>query len=280
MVMSLYSRIPPSIVLALGAVLALGVMPAGCASLRAPHPAASLDADGVFVRHVRLRLAPADTKGFEAVMKRCVEIASAANLPDDHEWLCYRESPGRYWILTFSDSATGFATPRGLPGFVEHIAAFGGDSCRRELRSMLADIEYETEWIVVLQQKASWSTVAEMTTATHPKARIVDRTIRPGMAAAFDEALAARTAFMATQGYPLPIEGFVVRSGAPGRAMQVLFPVDWSSFHAADSFYAFSLQLPPAAQEAYAAHKAALLPTMSRAEYHDASFVAELSYGS
>ena len=62
------------------------------------------------------------------------------------------------------------------------------------------------------------------------------------------------------------------------RAPQVVFPVDWSSFHDSDSFFAFVEGLDEAAREDYAARKAALMVTMAGAEYFDASFVPELSY--
>jgi len=108
-------------------------------------------------------------------------------------------------------------------------------------------------------------------------ARFVDRDLPRNLQGA-DRALAARTAFFAEHDYPLPVEGFAVRSGAPGRALQVVFPADWSSFHATDSFYAFVQGLGEAEQEDYAGRKAALMETMSSAEYHDGSFAAELSY--
>ena len=117
-----------------------------------------------------------------------------------------------------------------------------------------------------------------MSTDTHPKARIMDRRIRPGMEAAFDAALTARTAFLAKHDYPLPIEGFAIRSGAPGRSWQALFPVDWPSFHERDSFYAFVQSLDQALQDEYAGLKAALMETMASAEYYDANFAPELRY--
>ena len=88
------------------------------------------------------------------------------------------------------------------------------------------------------------------------------------------------TAFFSEHGYKLPIEGFVVVAGAPGTAMQVVFPVDWPSFHATDSFGAFVRSLDTEAQEDYAGRKAALMETMARAEFYDGSFAPELSFGS
>lgn len=254
------------------------VLVAGCATTRAPDLTLSYGADGVYVRHLRFRITPSHTKDFEEMMKRCVAAASAAKLPDDYAWLCYREPPGRYWLLFFSDTIDGFIPPASLAGFVGHVGRAESVEAASEIMAMLAGLEYVTEWEVVFQQKTNWSSVDNMFTATHPKARIMDRTIRFGMEEAFEAALAARTAFLVEHGYPLPIEGFAMRLGAPGRAMQVVFPVDWASFHETDSFYAFVQRLDEAAQEDYAARKAVLMVTMASAEYYDGDFVRELSY--
>lgn len=251
----------------------------GCATTGAPAAAASIEADGIYVSHLRLRLAPSHTQAFEALMKRCVAAAGAARLSEDHEWLCYREPPGRYWLLHFSATADGFAFPETLMGFADHVGRAEGEPARAAIMAMLAELEYETEWRLVFQQKSSWSSVESMSTTSHPKARMMDRTIRPGMEAAFDAALTARTAFFVEHAYPLPIEGFATRHGAEGRALQVVFPVDWSSFHATTSFFAFVKGLDEAARADYAARKAALMVTMASAEYYDANFVPELSYG-
>ena len=80
------------------------------------------------------------------------------------------------------------------------------------------------------------------------------------------------------QNYPLPVEGFVVHGDAPRRAWEVVFPVDWVSFHETDSFKKFVRGLDEAAQEEYAVRTAALMATMTRAEYYDADFVPEMHY--
>jgi len=211
-------------------------------------------------------------------MERLVAAASAGGLTRRERWLCYREPPGRYWILSYGESPGGFLVPGTLRGLVEHVGRAAGPQVHAELAAMLAGLEYETEWEILLQQKRDWSTVDSMSTDTHPEARVMERTIRPGRETAFDQALTARTAFLREAGYPLPVQGFVARDGAPGRAFQVVFPVNWSSFHEASSFYGFSKSLDEAGREAYAARKAALLETMSGAEYYHGGFAAELSY--
>ena len=74
---------------------------------------------------------------------------------------------------------------------------------------MLEAIEYESEAWMLTRQRTAWSTVDSMSTSANPKARVMLRTVRPGLEAAFDSALTARTRFLGERGYPLPIEGFV-----------------------------------------------------------------------
>ena len=250
---------------------------AACAST----PAAPFDAGGVYVQHVRVRIVPSHTQAFEALVARCIEAAQAADLACEYTWLCYREPPGRYWLLWFSEERDAFAipdAPDALVGLVRHVARAAGEDALADVDRRLAQLDYELEWNVVSRQKTGWSTVDSMSTATHPKARMMVRTIRPGAEAAFDRALTARTAFLRDHGYSLPVEGFAVIAGAPGTAIQVVFPVDWPSFHAADSFSAFVGGLDETAQRAYAQRKQALMVTMDRAEFYDGAVAPELCY--
>ena len=206
------------------------ILSTACSSLQPIAQTESFPAAGVFVRHVRLRVAPAQTKDFEALMERCVAAAQAAELGAEWEWLCYRESPGRYWLITFSGTADGFMVPASTQPLSAHartVADQASPAARVEIDRLLAALEYEIEWTIVSRQKAAWSTVGSMTTSENPKARLMLRTVRPGQEAAFERALAKRVEFLIEHDYPLPVEGFVVLSGAPGTAMQVVFPTDW-----------------------------------------------------
>lgn len=271
-------------------LLVMALLPAACTSTQDPggpgangiHGAGeAFEADGRFVRHVRLRVAPAQTKEFEALIKRCVEAAQAVGLPDEHHWLCYREPPGRYWLVLFSEERDGFAIPdseRPLRAFARHVADLESADARAEVDERLAALEYEIEWTWVLRQKKEWSTALKMTTETHAKARLMLRRIRPGHGAAFDRALAERVAFLVDQGYPLPVEGFVTLSGVPDAAVQAVFPRDWPSFHGGESFWEFIQRLPEPDRERYMQRKGALMETMLSAEYYDAAHVPEASY--
>ena len=257
--------------------LGLGcVLLASCAS--PPAAADGYGAQGGFVRHVRVRVAPFDTGSFEAWMTRCVEAAEAAALPRASEWLCYYEPPGRYWVLSFSPSVDGVAgtdSQDPLAGFAREVARAAGVE---GLEASLETLEYEAEWKTVHRRKADWSSAVEMIPGRFPMARMMVRTVRPGKEDAFERALAARTAFFVEHDYPYPIEGFVTLEGAPGTALQVVFPTDWVEFHARTSFYEFVRRLDPLAREDYARRKQELMETMASAEYYDGRFKPDLSY--
>lgn len=262
------------------AILAVLTLLLACSATTAVSD--TFKADGVYVRHVRLRVAPAQTKAFEGLMERCVEAAQSAELSDDHDWLCYRESPGRYWIVTFSGERDGFTVPGSktpLRTFALSIADREGGAIRGEIAERLGALEYEIEWTLLTRQKKEWSTVDDMSTKTNPKARMMLRTIRPGHEAEFERALTQRTAFFGEHDYPLPVEGFVTLSGAPGTAMQVVFPRDWPSFYARESFWEFVQALPESDREDYMRRKGELMPTMLSAEYYEADHLPDASYG-
>jgi hypothetical protein len=264
----------------LAPLLALSLL-AACAGI----PTADLhavEAQGVFVRHARIRVAPPQTKDFEALIGRCTEAVAEADLEHHYRWLCYREPPGRYWLIWFSHTADGFSyadEPDVLSGFLRGLSAAVGDHALVGVEEQLARIDHEIEWNVLHRQKQGWSTVDDLNEETHPIARMIVRTVVPGAEEAFDRALTARTDFLREQVYPMPVEGFVTLDGAAGTALQVSFGVDWPSFHARDSFGAWAESLDEETRAEYARLKAALLATMSRAEYYHGKAVPELTPG-
>ena len=232
------------------------------------------------MRHTRIRALPYQTQALDALLERCVRAAEAAGLDDDHEWHLYKEPPGRYWLIWFSDDGE-FAYQHGpdpLANMARTVARARSEALLAEVDAMLSELDYEIEWSLLTQQKSEWSTVESMSTATHPKARVMLRTIVEGAVQEFDAALQARTAFFGEHDYPLPVEGFVCFDGAPHLSMQVVFPVAWPAFHARESFGAFVKSLDDEAQADYARRKAALMKTMRRAEFYDANAARELSY--
>jgi hypothetical protein len=60
--------------------------------------------------------------------------------------------------------------------------------------------------------------------------------------------------------------------------MHVVFPRDWPSFHARESFWEFVQRLPEPEREEYMRRKAALMRTMLSAEYYDADCLSDASY--
>ncbi len=109
---------------------ALLMAQSGCASSQLKTELVSTtaiaEADGVFVRNTRLSVAPSDVDKFGDLMRRCVDAAQNAELPEQYEWLCYREAPSHYWIIVFSDTVDGFATPDDFTSFARRIGNAGG----------------------------------------------------------------------------------------------------------------------------------------------------------
>ena len=264
-----------------GLIVCLGWLLLGaCTSAGLRSAAAELPADGAWVRHLRLRIAPAETKAFEALMQASVGAAQEARLARAHDWYCYRESPGRYWLVSFAPTAQDFALPTSRRPLLSLLEGLEQATGAEGLAKTAKGLEYHLEWTLLMQQKRSWATGQDMDPDTHPKARMLLRSIRPGQEQAFDQAVARRTEFLREQDYPLPVEGFVVRDGAAGAALQLVFARDWSSFHAADSFKAFLASLDEDDSQEYQRRKAELMPTMSSAEFYDADFLPEASFRS
>lgn len=254
----------------------------GCASNRSRYdpdsPADFIDAKGIFVRNTRLRVPPSDADKFEALMLRCVKAAQNTELPEQFRWLCYREAPRHYWIIVFSDTMNGFATPDAFASFARRIANEEGGDAIQDINERLADFSLETEAQVITQQYAAWSTVGGMSTATHPKAHISSYKIMPNASEAFARALTARTKFLADHNYGLPIEGFVIQRGATRQARQIVFPVSWDAYHARDSIEAFVGRLDQASRSEFQRLDQALADFVQGIERFEADFVKELSY--
>lgn len=254
----------------------------GCASNRATlgldSAAALAEAKGVFVRYTRLSVAPSDTDKFEALMMRCVEAARTAELPEQYEWLCYREAPRYYWLIVFSETIDGFATADNFEMFARRFGLAEGNEALQSINERLAQIRYEIERQIISQQYSAWSTVEGMSTVTHPKARATFYAVRRNASEAFNRALAARTSFLVEHNYSLPVEGFVIWRGGTDHAMQVVFPVNWDDYHKKDSIRSFVERLDVPARTEFHRLDHALAKTVTRIEQFDADFAGELRY--
>lgn len=253
------------------------VLAAGCTSApEASTPA--FEADGIHVRHLRLRVVPEQTRDFEELMKACVAAAREIPEPERDVWICYREPPGHYWLIQFSRDIETFRFPEGLDGFVMHLAARSPVPVRQDLRRRIGSLNHEIRWNIITQQTKAWSTTDSLDASTYPRARMMMRTVKPGLERVFSAALAARTAFFVEHRYELPIEGFVTRRGDPMTQLQIVYARDWSSFHARESFGEFVKRLPKAARDDYAGRKAALMRTMNDAAWYHGNYAPELSF--
>ena len=259
--------------LALTLAIACRAAPVATREAGAPEISAGDDAP---LRHLRVRIAPAQTKDFEALLERCVASAEDASLAPEAGWLVYREPPGRYQLVWFGAPPEAGSVPP-ESALVTFLRTFTGRSAADRVAE-LGRIEWELEWSLLLAQRAAWTSPVALDPARHPKLRLMGRQVRPGREDAFAEALAARTGFLVAHGYPLPVEGFESLEGPAGFEVQAVFATDWPRFHGRDSFKAFLERLSEAERTEYARVKAALMATMASADYFDADLQPALSF--
>ncbi|MEC9374189.1 MAG: hypothetical protein VYC34_10115 [Planctomycetota bacterium] len=269
--------------IALALLLPLTLLSTGCATLWAPTSADRLESaaqpEGVYVRHIRLRVAPADVADFESLMHDLAVAATRANLAPEHAWLCYAEPPCRYWLISFGETPGGAVAEQSFESFARRIAAESGAMPRGDLNQRLAAIDVREDWSHLHRQTLRWSTVEQMTTATHPKARMVLYRIDKDRIADFDRAMVERTAFLIENEYPLPIEAFLRLNTARAEAIRVVFPVDWPSFYERDSMDAFQGRLDDAQAARLEELDQQLIETVTWMEYFDADFIPRLNFG-
>ena len=230
--------------------------------------------EGVFIRHWRWQVAPASVNQFEEVLRFCSSTAIAADI---RPGLVYREPPARYWMVEIRPGREDFVAADTLEELVHALATAAGPEAVADAKRLLADLDYQTDWVVIGRQHSGWSTVDGMSTSTHPMARLVDFRIRSDREDNFNHAMAAYARFLTERGYALPIESFIITDADPARAWMVIFPTDWVSFHASDSLELFTASLSPEAAAEFSALAEALAETVSSIDHHDASFAANLS---
>ncbi len=62
--------------------------------------------EGVYVRALAISVLPGDVAKWEAVVANIAKATQTGKLSNEYDWLAYRATPSRYWVVMFSD---GFA---------------------------------------------------------------------------------------------------------------------------------------------------------------------------
>ena len=142
----------------------------------------------------------------------------------------------------------------------------------------LLETRFLVESQVITQMVNPWSTVEGMSTATHPKARVVKYAVKPNRHDEFDAAIRDYVRLLKEIEYPYPIEGFRWQFGRPGENWLVTFPDNWSDFHGVNDLDTIARQHD--AHERLQVIRSRIDNAVRATTQHDLDFVASLSYSS
>ncbi len=112
----------------------------GCESNRETQNNSSINPDGVFAQLLRID-AQDKSEGFESLMAQLVQVADSVGLENPYYWICYREAPDHYWLLTISDSLDNFVHPGSIEGFAASIGRFATLAEQDRISSMSVAME-------------------------------------------------------------------------------------------------------------------------------------------
>ncbi len=228
---------------------------------------------GIFVRETVFRVSPKHAAEWEAAV-RDISTAAAKSNSSVHNWLLYKAGPFVYWMIQFSETLDSIPTEM---SFHSAFADLAGAQDYLNALSRLLKTDFEITRDIICQQDSYWSTVAEMSTDTHPKARVSDYWVRPGDEDAFDKLQKQLTSLLVEIGYPFPVESFRPRFGAPRVSQVVTFADSWESFHGANSLDALANEAGKLNElDALRTRRASLV---LREVHHDLDFEPSLSYG-
>lgn len=227
---------------------------------------------GVFVRQVVIRVAARDSKNWESAVRALADAAKKAKT-EDHNWLLYHGGQSEYWLILFGDDIQSVPTEM---SFDNEFRGTANEKSYQDALEKLLQTEFEVTRDIVCQQDPEWSTVESMSTATHPKARVVDYWIRPCFESEFDSVQKQYVALLKEIKYPYPVESFRARFGGPRVHQVVTFPDNWSSFHGAND-------LAKLAKSAGKELELSEIRTQRekfilRATHHDIDFIKSMSY--
>jgi hypothetical protein len=228
---------------------------------------------GVYVRLLDIRVEPDDAMEWEAAVEAIAGAARESSAEFCCDWLLYRQGSFRYRVVFFSDGLGDLVTPE---VFANAIAGTPGEDSFRKAVQQLQATRYEVVDDVVHQKIQAWSTVEEMSTATHPKGHLTKYWVRPGAEKAFDAAMRDQTALLKDVAYPYPLEGFQWRVGSPGVNYVVIFPDAWPAFLGEHAVRAVMQRRGREAD--YQALLDRIAATVYRVEQQDIDFDASLSY--
>ena len=235
--------------------------------------------NGVFVRHLRIKVETEDVEKFESTMLRIAKAAEAAKLRGSYDWLCYREATGYYWILFFGDGLDDFSFPGTLKGLAERVAQKIEGTNSPEIVAMAQSLNHLKISEVISQQNSDWSTTGNVESREYPKARIFERKIKANSIGDFDRLASEWTKLLNDNRVTRPIESFLFHSPKELTVWSVVFLKKDESFDVANSTSALIPELTEGTKSELARIETQMDATIQATRSLDGQCLHHLSFG-
>ena len=200
----------------------------GCSPNQNETEETDINPQGVFAQLLRID-AQEKSDQFEELLAELTTIADSSSLPHPYYWICYRETPDHYWILTISDSVNNFKYPGTVVGFASTIAEFATPEKRSEILTKserLKDLPFDLH---TTQQFSKWSTTNNVESRDYPFSRVVIFNIKEGKISEYHENVVKLTKSLDQKEITFQVEGFLVVPSTLNAAWQVIFVPDSTS---------------------------------------------------
>lgn len=237
-----------------------------------------INPEGVFAQLLRID-AQNQSEQFETLITQLVRVADSVGLENPYYWICYRETPNHYWLLTISDSLDNFAHPGTIEGFASAISQFANPFERDEISSLSEALKELPVTRNVTQQYSNWSTTNNVESRDFPKSRIVTYQINETDLLKFNDNMAKLSDFLSSNNVTFQVEGFIAYPRTLNVAWQVIFLPENSSFDKVHEHYEFSVGLNKEALEQLTAIQEKIKSNINSIKYFDGIRIDSLSYG-
>ena len=192
--------------------------------------------DGVFTRTLEIEVHPADVPIWEAAVATIAEAIREIESDVRLHWLVYRSGTAKYFVVVNRFDLEEVVT---LENLKEVMSDVPDDSSFKSALTSLQSTNFTVIKDVLWHQQIELSTVASMTTDSHPLAVVTEYSMKPEKRADFDGAMREYVSFLKRIEYVYPVEGFHWLLGRPGRFMSVTFPDTWVDYYSREAIDKF-----------------------------------------
>lgn len=195
----------------------------GCNQSQKEDKNSEIKPEGVFVQILRIDTQD-KSESFDSLMLQLVEVADSANLKNPHYWLCYREAPNFYWLLTgMNYSIDDFIYPDTFEGFVSTLMEYAVPTKRKEIMALAEPLKNLPTTKTITQQYAKWSTTNNVEARDFPKSKLVIYKLKESEINNFSNSMNELVDFLSANNISTPVEGFLVHPRSQNVAWQVIF---------------------------------------------------------